>query len=139
MTKENLLGGRNWRPGFPATFADDSIVSRSISLAAGTRLSSYWPTTIYQDGTGRLQEATYNYPTAGFTPLPLPVSGLPGSPLLVLPREALYSAGKSANSSSNRIFYRASNGALTVFDRDANGTNQATSGKQAGISSDASY
>jgi hypothetical protein len=132
MNKANTLVGQNWRSGFSVAGGQDSVYQAQISLAVGTQMSSYWPSTVFQDSTGKVNECLYFYGNAsvatGFVQRATPVSGSSNSPLLVLPREAQYSAGKAVNSSSTRIFYRSTSGVLSVYDKDASGVQQSTSG-----------
>lgn len=117
------IDGQNWRDGGPVTGFSDSIVNASFTPAADSRLATYWPSTVYQDSDGSVQEIYFNLTNGGYQkPASLAVSGTAAGPLIALPLTPAH-GGKEL-----RVLYRRSDGKLYEFNRNAAGTTVSSSG-----------
>ncbi|EON95656.1 hypothetical protein UCRPA7_8793 [Phaeoacremonium minimum UCRPA7] len=117
------IEGQNWRDGGPATGFSDSIVNASFTPAADSRLATYWPSTLYQDDDGSVQEIFFNLTNGGYqTATSLSVSGTAAGPLIALPLTP------SHNGRELRVLYRRTDGKMYEFNRNSGGTTASSSG-----------
>lgn len=112
INAQNFLDGHSES----ATGLPDSINAFNIAPGGSSRIASYWPSIIFQDGSGNLQEVHWNT-SQGFQGPTAPSTaavGSAGSPLLVLPLTPSHS-GRDL-----RVVYRGQDGKLKSFERGEN-------------------